>query len=93
MKALIALLFISFSLSAAAKDPGLADYCGTLNHDLESVTVTLPAPGRTYQVVSSEKMPVELLVFEFPNGGSVCVRGWVDYDDPNRIILYDFFPF
>ncbi len=93
MRSALAFLMLSFSLSAPAKESGLADYCGILRYDQEFVSVTLSEAARTYRVVSSEQMSIEFLLQEVPNGAEICVRGWIDYDDPNRIILHDFFPY
>ncbi len=93
MKILVSAFIIAFSPLTHAKDTSLADYCGRLAFAESVVTVTLPGEGRIYRVESGPVMPLEELRSQAQDGGQYCIRGWIDYDDPNRIILQDFFPY
>lgn len=92
MKASLLALLVFASLALSAKEPGLADYCGTIHH-LEAESTVQVGGDRVYRIFGSTDMPLENLRQEVSEGASYCIRAWLDYDDPNRLILYDFFPY
>jgi len=91
MKHLILALTIALGTQAFAAEHDLVDYCGTVEYRGGEASVI--SGGKTYSIVSSEDMEVDLLKSRVPHGTRQCIRAWQDMNDPQTLLLFDFFSF